>query len=97
MKNQLQDNLAVVEQIEVNNVPTKSTFGAFSAPNPMWATNMFRIAFLLTTVATGYLAATNLLTPESKYEVTLILKLVIDPLMFGISKLWGIVVDDSKS
>lgn len=91
------DNLKVVEQVDIpQNIPTKTIFGAINSPTPQWATWMFRVVFLLTTVASGYLAATNLLSTEAKYEVTLVLKLVVDPLVYGLSKMFGIVVDNEE-
>lgn len=73
----------------------KTKFGLKQAGNitPVWALWMFRIIFLLTKIVAGYIAATNLLSPEAKYEVTLFLTLVIDPLAFGFSKMFGIPVE----
>lgn len=96
MENNLPDNLVVVEQTQVGDLPVKSQFGAINAPNPKWADWMFRIGFLLTTVLTGYLAATNLLTVEVKYEWTVLLKVVVDPLLWGLSKMWGVKVDNEE-
>lgn len=63
---------------------------------PTWAIWMFRITFLLTKIIVGYIAATNLLSPESKYEVTLFLTLLIDPLAFGLSKMFGVPIEEEK-
>jgi hypothetical protein len=60
----------------------------------MWAIWMFRITFLITKIVIGYVAATNLLSPHSKYELTLILTLLVDPLAFGLSKMFGVDVKD---
>lgn len=65
------------------------TNGALKAKTPEWAKWMFRIVFLMTKILTGYIAATNWLTPTQKYEVTLLLTLVIDPFFFGLSKMFG--------
>lgn len=76
----------------------KSKFGPsqLNNPTPEWAKWMFRVTFLLTTVAIGYIAATNLLSQEVKYETTLVLKLVLDPLVFGLSKLFGVSLDETQ-
>ncbi len=57
---------------------------------PQWAIWMFRVTFALTTGATAYIAATNLIEPNAKYELTLLLKLIIDPLVFTVSKMFGL-------
>ena len=67
---------------------------AFNAPSPTFAKNIFRIIFALTTAATAWLAATHLVDSATKYEVTLLLKLVVDPLAYVVSKGFGIVPDD---
>lgn len=70
---------------------TKTTFGipSLAKKTPLWARWAFRIVFILTTGATGYIAATNLIPQETKYELTLILKLLIDPLVYSLSKFFG--------
>lgn len=76
----------------------KSQFGfsQIQQTTPMWALWMFRITFLVTKIVVGYIAATNLLSPESKYEVTLFLTLLIDPLAFGLSKMFGVSIGEDK-
>lgn len=74
----------------------KSKFGVkqIKHTTPAWALWMFRIVFLFTKIVVGYIAATNLLSPELKYEVTLVLTLIIDPLAFGFSKMFGIPTEE---
>lgn len=67
----------------------KKTVLSFTRPKPVWAKWMFRIAFTITTGATAYIAATNLIPAETKYELTLLLKLIIDPVMLIISNAFG--------
>lgn len=76
----------------------KQSFGLnqVSSTTPLWAKWFFRIIFLLTKVIVAYIAATNLISPELKYEITLILTLVIDPLAFGFSKMFGIKSDEEQ-
>lgn len=68
-----------------------SGFGISQIKNetPKWAIWIFRITFLLTTAATGYIASTNLIADNVKYELVLLLKF-LDFLIFGISKLFGV-------
>lgn len=74
----------------------KQLFGLnqVSSTTPLWAKWFFRIVFLFTKVIVAYIAATNLIGPESKYEITLILTLLIDPLAFGFSKMFGVNPDE---
>ena len=65
-----------------------------NSTTPLWAKWFFRIVFLFNKIVMAYIAATNLISPEAKYEITLFLTLVIDPLAFGFSKMFGIVIDD---
>lgn len=71
-------------------------FNQVSSTTPLWAKWFFRIVFLLTKVVVAYIAATNLISPENKYEITLILTLIIDPLAFGFSKMFGIEVEEKQ-
>ena len=65
-------------------------FNQISSTTPSWAKWFFRIVFLFTKIVVGYIAATNLISPEAKYEITLFLTLVIDPLAFAFSKMFGV-------
>lgn len=73
---------------------TKFGINQLSNSTPVWALWIFRIVFLLTKIIVAYIAATNLFSPELKYEVTLFLTLVVDPFAFGLSKMFGIPVED---
>ena len=73
---------------------TKFGFEQLQQSTPVWALWLFRITFLLTKIVVGYIASTNLLSPESKYEVTLFLTLLIDPLAFGLSKMFGVAIEE---
>ena len=72
---------------------TKFGPGQITNKTPEWAKWMFRITFALTTSVVAWIAATHLMGTEAKYEITLALKLVIDPLMYSISKLFGVNED----
>lgn len=74
---------------------SKTRFGIKQLGNrtPVWALWVFRVVFLLTKIIAGYIAATNLLNPDTKYEITLFLTLVVDPMAFGFSKMFGITDD----
>ncbi|RYE25087.1 MAG: hypothetical protein EOP51_05205 [Sphingobacteriales bacterium] len=69
---------------------TKFGLSQIGNQTPLWAKWIFRIIFLLTTVTISWLAATNIVSDAQKYEITLFLKVVVDPIAYGLSKLFGI-------
>ena len=86
------------EQVVVTGTPvdttnTKTVFGALNSPTPAWATWMFRVFLGLTTAAAVWVSGTNLIDPALKNEIVLILK-VLDPIVFMVSKLFGLVPTD---
>lgn len=69
---------------------TKFGLSQIGNKTPLWAKWIFSIIFLLTTITISWLAATNVVGESQKYEITLFLKVVIDPLAYGLSKMFGI-------
>lgn len=69
----------------------KAKFGASQLTNttPTWAKWIFRITLAITSAATIYLAATDLLPEKIKYEILLAMK-ALDALMYAFSKMFGI-------
>jgi len=63
---------------------------------PKWAKWMFRVVFAVTTALTAWIAATNLFPQSTKYEITLALKLLIDPVVYALSKMFGVSVKDEE-
>lgn len=63
---------------------------SFTKKTPEWAKWMFRIVFALTTGIGAYMASSNLFTQEVKYETILVLKVLVDPLVYAISKMFGV-------
>ncbi len=76
---------------------TRFGLNQVTVQTPQWATWMFRITFLLTTVITGWIAATNLFPQATKYEITIFLKVVVDPLIWGLSKMFGVQVKTDET
>jgi hypothetical protein len=72
---------------------TKVVFGDLNAPTPMWATWLFRAVFVVTTAIVIWVSGTNLISQGAKVEWMLILK-VVDALVLGFSKLFGVVPDE---
>lgn len=69
----------------------QTSFGLeqLSNPTPLWAKQVFRIVFVLTTVLTFWVAGSTLIAAGIKTELMLGLK-SLDMLVFGISKLFGV-------
>jgi len=76
----------------------KQTFGLsqVNLKTPSWAKWFFRIVFFFNKIVVGYIAATNLIDPVAKYEITLFLTLVIDPVAYFFSKMFGITIEDEN-
>lgn len=74
----------------------KFGFNQVTTTTPPWAKWLFRIVFFLNKIVAGYIAATNLISPEAKYEVTLFLVLIIDPFAYGFSKMFGVEIDQQE-
>jgi hypothetical protein len=75
--------------------PTKVVFGALTAPTPLLATWIFRAVFIITSAVTIWIAGTELISTSAKVETMLILKMV-DALVLGFSKMFGVVPDGAE-
>lgn len=62
----------------------------FTKDTPQWAKNVFRIVMYLNAGVSAWVASSNLFTPETKYEVVLILNVLVTPLVHAISKIFGV-------
>lgn len=73
-----------------------TSFGIDQLSNetPKWAKWMFGITFLVTTSLATWIAATNIFPQTTKYELTIFLKVLIDPIIYGISHMFGIEKED---
>ena len=71
----------------------KSKFGfdQISAQGPEWASWIFRSYFIISKAVLGWLAYTHLIPQTAMYEVMGIIMFLADPIMLGISKMFGIV------
>lgn len=71
----------------------KNKFGynQLKKPTPMWATWIFRISFLLVTVAIFVISGDELIKAETKVRICLYLK-GAEALIYGLSKMIGIEV-----
>jgi len=76
----------------------KKTYHAFSKKaltnrTPLWAKNMFRITFILTSAISVFVAGTQLISEDAKFEWMLALK-SLDVIIYGLSKMFGVSVKD---
>lgn len=72
---------------------TKFGLGQFENKTPLWAKNAFRITLLLTFVATFIVATDQEIPRELAVRIGVYLK-ALDLLVFGISKMFGVEVEE---
>lgn len=74
---------------------TKKTYAfsrkAMRLPTPTWAKNMFYITFTVTTALGVFMAGTQIIPENVKFEVMLVLK-ALDGLILGFSRMYGIEI-----
>jgi len=77
---------------------TSTTFGlsSFSLPTPKWANSAFDIYLIVTTSFLGWMAADSLFGPTTTKHIFYFLTLLLTPIIKGVSKMFGVKVDDSK-
>lgn len=71
---------------------TSFTKEAIIAPSPAWATWMFRITLLLTSVIVFVIASDPGIPDDLKVRISVYLK-ALDLLIFGFSKMFGITIE----
>lgn len=74
----------------------KFGFAQIVKETPEQAKWIFRLIFALTTALIAWLGATHLFNPEVKYEIMIFLKLIIDPIAYTVSKMFGVVPKDEQ-
>lgn len=67
---------------------------ALNGRTPLWAKNMFRITFIVTSAIMIFIAGTQLFDESLKFELVLGLK-SIDALALGFSKLFGVTEEEN--
>jgi hypothetical protein len=77
--------------MEKNTQKSKFGFDQISAEGPEWASWIFRSYFIISKAVLGWLAYTHLIPQTAMYEVMGIIMFLADPIMLGISKMFGIV------
>ena len=74
---------------------TKFGFGQLTSKTPSWAIWIFRIVFILTTVATFVIAADPTINDALKVRIGVYLK-GLDMFLYGFSKLFGVEVQEEN-
>lgn len=72
---------------------TKFGINQVNTETPKWASWVFRIVFLLTTVATFVIAGDDNISNEVKVRIGVYLK-ALDMFIYGLSKMFGVQVKD---
>lgn len=70
--------------------------GSLEKETPLWAKWIFRGYFVFSKALIGWLAATQLFPKETLIEVVYFITLLLDPIFFGLSKLFGVQVDQAE-
>ena len=70
---------------------TNTTFGlnSLSKPTPAFAKNIFYLYFILSKAAIGWLGYTKLIPYTVLYEMLGFITLMLDPIVLGLSKMFG--------
>lgn len=79
--------------VRKNHFATKK---AIQSRTPTMARNAFRIVMYLNASITGWLAITNTLSMETKFEIAAILNCFVTPGAHLISKLFGVTYENVK-
>lgn len=76
---------------------SKTSFGFDQIENetPMYAQWIFRGYFLFSKAIIGWVAAIGLFTTRNEFLIVTTISLLIDPIMLGFSKLFGIVPEEA--
>lgn len=57
---------------------------------PRWSKNLFMIYFIVSKPIVAYLSASAVFTSTKTHEITLFISLFTDPIIFAVSKMFGI-------
>lgn len=77
--------------MEATTQKTKFGFSQISSEGPEWASWIFRAYFIISKAILGWLAYTHLIPQTAMYELMGIIMFLADPIMLGISKMFGVV------
>lgn len=94
----VEENTITVPDAQVT-APTKSTFGfaSFNKATPESARNFFDMYFIVSKALIGWLAAVHILTTEHQAFITLTITLLLDVIVKGLTKMFGVTIDDDAN
>lgn len=70
--------------------------GQIGNDSPRWAKWFFRIYFFTSKAFIGWGAATDVIPKPMMNNITLLITLLIDPVLFGLSKMFGITPEEAQ-
>lgn len=88
------DNSITVENAKVI-APTTWKFGSgqFNKVTPEFARNIFDMYFITSKAIVGWLAAVQILSTRNEFIVTMTITLLLDVIVKGLTKMFGVTVD----
>lgn len=81
-----------------NTEPVKTTFGfsSFTLPTPKWANAAFDIYFIVSTAFLSWVVATKLFNTSNTQEAVYFITLLLNPIVKGLSKMFGVQIQETK-
>jgi len=79
--------------------PDTWTFGTgqFNKITPEFARNIFDMYFIISKAVVGWLAAIQILTTRHEFVVTMTITLLLDVIVKGLTKMFGVTIEDSDT
>ena len=86
-------NLTDAKKVE----PSTTSFGfsSISLPTPKFASAIFDYYLIFSTAFLGWMAADSLFNPTITKHLFYIITLLITPIVKGLTKMWGVKVDNN--
>lgn len=90
-----EENTIVVPDAKLT-APTKTSFGfdQFNKVTPESARNFFDMYFIISKAVVGWLGAVHILNTRSEFVVTITITLLLDVIVKGFTKMFGVTVDE---
>jgi hypothetical protein len=95
----LQPGTEPANPLDANKVAASTTsfgFSSVSLPTPKWANAAFDIYLIVITSFLAWIVADNIFSKEVTQHIFYFFTLFLTPIIKGLSKMFGVKVDDSK-
>lgn len=76
---------------------TKFGIGQIGNDTPKYAKYAFRVYFFTSKAFIGWAAATDIFSEQFTHNITLFITLLADPILFGLSKMFGPTPEESET